>query len=112
MIIKGKKDRNEKEGYPVIKKYKYLGITIDNKMKINKYVCNIDKKLGEYFTKNYILINRYFNINSIMLIFSYFHKSRLLYDQTKFIEQESLIKRIDKIILTKIKKIIKITIKN
>ena len=50
MIIKGKKDRNEKEGYPVIKKYKYLGITIDNKMKINKYVCNIDKKLGEYFT--------------------------------------------------------------
>ena len=46
VIIKGNEYRLEIEEYPVIKKYKYLGITIDNKMKINKYVCNIDKKLG------------------------------------------------------------------
>ena len=46
-----------------------------------------------------------------MLIFSYFHKSRLLYDQTKFIEQESLIKRIDKIILTNIKKLLKLPLR-
>ena len=26
-------DRSEIEGYPIIKQYKYLGITIDNKMK-------------------------------------------------------------------------------
>ena len=86
---------DQKQKYTVIKKYKYLGITIDNKMKINKYVCNIDKKIGEYFIKNYVLIKRYFNIKSILLIFGYFNKPRLLYDQSKFIEKESWIKRID-----------------
>ena len=33
MILKGNEDKNEIEGYPVIKRYKYLGITIDDKMK-------------------------------------------------------------------------------
>ena len=46
-------------------------------MKINKYVCNIDKKIGEYFTRNYVLNKTYFNVKSIMLIFRYLHKSRL-----------------------------------
>ncbi len=36
MILKGNEDRIEIEGYPVIKEYKYLGITINVKMKINK----------------------------------------------------------------------------
>ena len=35
MILKGIDNRNEIEGYSIIKQYKYLGITIDNKMKIN-----------------------------------------------------------------------------
>ena len=48
MILKGNEDRIEIEGYRVIKEYNYLGITINDKMKINKYVCNIDKKIGEY----------------------------------------------------------------
>ncbi len=48
MILKGNEDRLEIEGYPVIKKIKYLGITINFKMKINKYVGNIDKKIGEF----------------------------------------------------------------
>ena len=30
MILKGIYDRNEIEGYPIIKQYKYLGINIDN----------------------------------------------------------------------------------
>ena len=51
MILKCNEDRIETEGYPVIKEYNYLGITINDKMKINKHVCNIDKKIGKYFTK-------------------------------------------------------------
>ena len=53
MKFKDNEDRIEIEGYPDIKEYKYLVITINNKMKINKQVCNIDKKIGEYFTRNY-----------------------------------------------------------
>ena len=55
-------------------------------MKINKHVDNIDKKIGEYFTKNYVLNKRYFSVKSIMLIFRYFHKSRLLYGLPAFID--------------------------
>ena len=77
MILKGINDRSEIEGYSIIKQYKYLGITIDNKMKINNHIGIIDKKLNEYFTRNYVLNKRYFSVKSIMLIFRYFHISRL-----------------------------------
>ena len=49
MILKGINDRSEIEGYSIIKQYKYLGITIDNKMKINSHVGIIDKKLSLLF---------------------------------------------------------------
>ncbi len=52
------------------------------KRKTIKQICNIDKKIGEYYTRNYVLNKRYFNAKSIMLIFGYFHKSRLLYKST------------------------------
>ena len=72
MILKGNEDRIEIERYPVIKEYKYLGNKINNKKKKNKYVYNIDKKIGEYFTRNYVLNKRYFSVKSIMLIFYIF----------------------------------------
>ena len=80
MILKNDaNDGNEIEDFPIIKEYKYLGITIDNKMRINSHIGMIDKKLNEYFKRNYILNKRYFSVKSIMLLFGYFHKSRLYY---------------------------------
>ena len=55
-------------------------------MKINNHIGIIDKKLNEYFTRNYVLNKRYFSVKSIMLIFGYFHKSRLLYGLPAFID--------------------------
>ena len=40
-------DGNEIEVFPIIKEYKYFGITIDNKMRINSHIGMIDKKLNE-----------------------------------------------------------------
>ena len=45
-----------------------------------------------------------------MLIFGYFHKSRLLYGLPVFIDQKSWINRINKVILTNIKKLLKLLI--
>ena len=42
-----------------------------------------------------------------MIIFGYFHKSRLLYGLPAFIDQQSSIKRVDKIMTTNIKKLLK-----
>ena len=88
MILKDTDDRNEIEGYPVINQYKYLDITIDNKMENNYHVVIIDKKLSEYFTRNYLLNKIYFSVKSIIVIFGYFHKSRLLYGLPSFIVQK------------------------
>ena len=89
MILKDTDDRNEIEGYPVINQYKYLDITIDNKMENNYHVVIIDKKLSEHFTRNYLLNKIYFSVKSIIVIFGYFHKSRLLYGLHEFIDQNS-----------------------
>ena len=43
-----------------------------------------------------------------MLIFGYFHKSRLLYGLPAFIDQKSWINRINKVILKNIKKLLKL----
>ena len=94
MILKNKIENNDNiDGYPIINKYKYLGIMIDDKMNIQSHIGNIDKKLKKYFEKNYILNKRFFSIKSIMFIFGYFHKSRLLYGLPAFIDQQSKIKR-------------------
>ena len=46
-----------------------------------------------------------------MLIFSYFHKSRLLYGLPAFIAQKSWIDRIDKVMITNIKQLLKLPIR-
>ena len=45
MLIKEIEEDVEIEGYLVITEYKYLGIMIDNKLRITKYLGYIDKKL-------------------------------------------------------------------
>ena len=99
MIIRGIEEEIEIEGYPVIIEYKYLGINIDDKLKITKHIGNIDKKLNEYFSRNFILNKRYFIVKYIMQIFGYIHKSRLFYGLSAFVEQKSWINRVNKIMI-------------
>jgi len=105
MLIKGIENDEYIRDYPVIREYKYLGILINNKLGINKHIGNIDKKLNEYFRRNYIINKRYFSVKSIMQIFGYFHRSRLLYGLPAFVDQKSWI-------MTKnIKKLLKLPIR-
>ena len=98
----------EIEGYPIITEYKYLGIIIDNKLKITNHIGNIDKKLKEYFSRNFILNKRYFSVKFIMHILGYFHKSRLLYGLPAFVDQKSWINRVNNIITKNIKKLLRL----
>ena len=76
---------------------------IDNKLEITNNIGNIDKKLREYFNRNFILNKRYFRVKFIMQIFGYFHKSKLLYGSPGFVDQKSLINRVENIIVNNIK---------
>ena len=60
---------------------------------------NLNKKLDEYFQRNYILNKKYFTVKSIILIFGYFHKSRLLYGLPAFIDQKSRINKVDNLMV-------------
>ena len=52
MILKNKIETNDKiDGYPIINKYKYLGIMINDKMNIQSHIGNIDKKLKNILKK-------------------------------------------------------------
>ena len=77
-------------------------------MNIQKHIGNIDKKLDEYFQRNYILNKKYFSVKSILLIFGYFHKSRLLYGLPAFIDQKSKINRVDNLMIFNIKRLLKL----
>ena len=73
MILKNNIEKNDNiDGYSIINEYKYLGIIINDKMNIQKHIGNIDKKLDEYFQRNYILNKKYFSVKSILLIFDIF----------------------------------------
>ena len=61
--------------------------------------------------RKFFLNKKYFSVKSILLIFGYFHKSRLLYGLPAFIDQKSKIKRIDNIMSTNIKKLLKLPIR-
>ena len=78
-VVKGKEQNDNIEGYPIIKEYKYLGILINDKLNIQNHIGLINKKLSEYFRKNYFLNQRYFSVKSIMLLFNYFNNILILY---------------------------------
>ena len=67
---------------------------MNKKLNIQNHIGFINKKLREYFRKNYFLNQRYFSVKSIMLLFNYFHKIHLYYGLTAFIEQTAVINRV------------------
>ena len=48
------------------------------------------------------------SVKSIMLIFGYFHRSRLLYALPAFIDQKSKIERVDNLMVFNIKRLLKL----
>jgi hypothetical protein len=54
MLLKGDNKGAMKEllGYPLVKKYKYLGVLINNKMNCPDHIHVITGKLNKYFSRN------------------------------------------------------------
>ena len=81
------------------------------KLNIQNHIGFINKKLRDYFRKNYFLNQRYFSVKSIMLLFNYFHKSRLYYGLPAFIDQTAVINRVYSSTLYNIKIILKLPLR-
>ena len=52
-VIKGEEQNDNVEVYPILNEYKYLGILMNKKLNIQNHIGFINKKLFEYFLKNY-----------------------------------------------------------
>ena len=84
---------------------------MNKKLNIQNHIGFINKKLREYFRKNYFLNQRYFNVKSIMLLFNYFHKIHLYYGLPAFIDQTAVINRVYRSILYNIKLLLKLPLR-
>jgi len=108
MCIKGKLLDKEHRGYPVVKDYKYLGVVITDKLKCDKHITNIASKLKAYTSRNRMLRHTKFSVRSLILIFNYFTKSRLLYGMSAFSDIGSQIRRLQSTFMSGVKGILKL----
>jgi hypothetical protein len=92
------------EGIPVVKSYKYLGVLIDDKLKIDKHITEIEEKVKTYFIRYNWLKKRYFTPSCLMVLIEYFIKSRLLYGMCLFMWTRKVLSRLDGTLMKHIEK--------
>ena len=87
--FKDKKPRvKEHRGYPCIEKYKYLGVLINCKLN-NLENIYINNEIKVYQKRNnWIIQKNFFSSRSLLKIYSYFVKSRLLYEASCYVDLE------------------------
>ena len=85
------------KGIPIVNKYKYLGITLDNNLIPVTHLIETNQKMKKYMEKNDFLIKDYFSIKSLKILHQHFQESRLLYCMSIFMDLPVILKIINKI---------------
>jgi len=94
----GKKPNKNGEsirGYPVVEKYRYLGVWINMDVNCQAQIDNISKKVEVYLKRHKKLLFKYFSVRSLLKIHQYFHRSRLLYGMCAFVDLGKAMERLD-----------------
>jgi hypothetical protein len=110
MCIQGKAKEKTIRDYPVVKEYKYLGILINDKLRCDSHITNINDKLKQYIKRNFMLQQTKFSIRTLFMIFNYFQKSRMLYGMSSFCDLNTELNRIQTVFMTNFKAIMKLPI--
>ena len=111
LVIQGKEDRKEINGYPIVKRYKYLGVLIDSQLNCKDHIQSVRKRLESYFSRNFMINSRFFSVKSILTLFGYFQRSRLLYGMNCFVDLLSPIRTLESITLTNLKMILRLPVR-
>jgi hypothetical protein len=88
-------DEKEIFGIPIVKEYKYLGVIIDKNINCLKQTRAICSKLNKYRDRNYKLKKIYFSPRSLIQIFNYLQRSRLIYGMSSFVDLQSSMKKLE-----------------
>jgi hypothetical protein len=96
------------QGYPVVGKYRYLGVWINKDVNCQAHIDAISKKVETYLARNKKLLFKYFSVRSLMKIHQYFHRSRLLYGMCAFVDMSTAMEKLDKKVMKMAKGVFKL----
>jgi len=92
-------DSNNIRGYPVVLEYKYLGVLIDTKLSPRHHICSVRDKVSAYLKRNFMLHKQYFTPLSLIRIVDYFVKSRIAYGLCCFLDNTSMMNKLDNLLM-------------
>jgi hypothetical protein len=110
MLLKGDNKGAMKEllGYPLVKKYKYLGVLINNKMNCPDHIHVNTGKLNKYFSRNKWLMHKYFSTGGLVQIWNLFQRSKLAYGMSTFADDKTRMKELKLVLLKHLKSILRL----
>ena len=97
------------KGYPIVPRYKYLGVVMDSHLNPRESVDGINKKIAIYLQRNYWLMKKYFTPKSLVTISTYYQRSRLIYGMNVFSDLEVIMEKIQRMTMSHIKGIMGMT---
>ena len=95
IIQNGKLGRDQINGYPIKKYYKYLGVELDSSLSPKVHLNKVHLKLRTYIDRNQWLIRKYFSPKSLINICNYFQMSRLSYGMCSFLDTPEIMKALE-----------------
>ncbi len=93
--------KNEKEivacfeDIPIVKNYRYLGISLDNSLVPLKHLKTINNKMKIYMKKNKMLMKEFFSLKSLKILHQHFQESRLFYGMSVFLDIPTVVKMLE-----------------
>jgi hypothetical protein len=108
MLLYNETQEKEILGFPIVDNYKYLGVTINYKMKCPLHLYKTKTKLNQYITRNKKLLHKYFSPRSLLKIFNYYQKSRLCYAMCCFLDQDEILTRLETNFMVLLKNILRL----
>ena len=97
------KDGDIIKGFPVVTKYKYLGVMLDTKISPKYHITAVKNKLKTYLQRNRMLHKKYFSPYSLIRIVDYFVKSRISYGLCCFLDSPSTMKKLENVLAVHLK---------
>ena len=95
-------------GYPIVKCYKYLGVTVDNQIDPKKTVDMVSDRINVYFGRNRWLMKKFCTPRSLIQLSTYYHRSRLIYGMNVFMDKKTVMDKVRKTSVRHIKSIMSI----
>ena len=82
-------------GYPIVNKYKFLGVTMNQNLNPMESLKNNNARLSVYLKRSTWLMKKYFTPKSLITIHNYFQKSRMVYGMNCYLDMKTIVDKVD-----------------